>query len=279
MVPGALGFLWLIVWRWLYYPPASHPRISPAELEMLAADHRESDALQDASREDGNTHTLNVSLNNARPRWADLLRLPQTWGTIIARAFTDPVFFFVAEWFPIYLVAKGIELRNGLIAVWIPFIATDVGSFFGGALSGYLIKRGWSLGAARKAPIIYGGIGMTLIIPTIFTTNLYVITFLFALVTFTYAGFTTMANVLPSDLFASESVASVSGLSGTGAGIGTIIAFKLIGYFSDARQSTGTHAFDPIIILAGLVPLVGMILVLLLVRNTEATNRGLVRRI
>ena len=120
---------------------------------------------------------------------------------------------------------------------------------------------------------------MTLLIPTIFTTNLYVIAFLFAIVTFTYAGFTTMANVLPSDLFNSESVASVSGLSGTGAGIGTIVAFKLIGYFSDARQGTGTHSFDPVVILAGLVPFVGMILVLLLLRNTAATDRGLVRRI
>ncbi|MGC1450321.1 MAG: MFS transporter [Candidatus Sulfotelmatobacter sp.] len=263
MVPGTLGFLWLIAWRWLYYPPEEHSRISQAELQMIVADKHES------GPQDGKT----------RPRWRDLLTLRQTWGAIIARAFTDPVFFFIAEWFPIYLVAKGIELKSGLIAVWIPFIAADVGSFFAGAVSGYLIKRGWSLGAARKVPIVYGGIGMTLLIPTIFTTNLYVIAFLFAVVTFTYAGFTTMANVLPSDLFGSESVASVSGLSGTGAGIGTIVAFKLIGYFADARQATGTHSFDPIVILAGLVPLVGMILVLLLVRNTEATEQGLVRRI
>ncbi len=264
MVPGALGFLWLIAWRWLYYPPESHSRISPAELEMITADKRASEAPQ---------------AGMARPRWSELLRLPQTWGAIVARAFTDPVFFFIAEWFPIYLVAKGIDLRNGLIAVWIPFVAADVGSFFAGWLSGFLIRRGWSLGAARKLPVIYGGIGMTLIIPTIFTTNLYLIALLFGLVTFTYAGFTTMANVMPSDLFGSESVASVSGLSGTGAGIGTIIAFKLIGHFSDARQATGTHAFDPIIILAGLLPLVGMVLVLMLVRNTAATDQGLVRRV
>lgn len=264
MVPGALGFLWLIIWRRLYYPPETHSRISATELAMIVADKRESDE----------SHAGKV-----RFRWRDLLKLPQTWGTIIAKTFTDPVFFFITEWFPIYLVAKGIELKSGLIAVWIPFIAADVGSFFAGSLSGYLLKRGWSLSAARKAPIIYGGIGMTLLIPTIFTTKLWVIAFLFAVVTFTYAGFTTMANVLPSDLFGSESVASVSGLSGTGAGIGTIVAFKLIGHYSDARQATGTHSFDPIVILAGLVPLVGMILVLLLVRNTEATNEGLVRRI
>lgn len=66
-----------------------------------------------------------------------------------------------------------------------------------------------------------------------------------------------MVNVLPSDLFHSDSMASVSGLSGTGAGIGTIIAFKLVGYFSDARQAIATHAFDPMVIVAGLVPLIG----------------------
>jgi MFS transporter, ACS family, hexuronate transporter len=264
MVPGALGFLWLIAWRWLYYPPEEHARISSAELAMIEGDKRDSDALQEGK---------------SGQRWRDLLRLPQTWGAIIAKAFTDPVFFFVTEWFPIYLVAKGIELKSGLIAVWIPFVAADVGSFFAGWLSGHLIKRGWSLGAARKVPIVYGGLGMTLIILTIFTTNLYLIAFLFAVVTFTYAGFTTMANVLPSDLFANESVASASGWTGTGAGLGTIVAFKLIGHFSDARQATGTHSFDPIIVFAGLIPLVGMILVLLLLRNNEATERGLVRRI
>jgi ACS family hexuronate transporter-like MFS transporter len=88
-----------------------------------------------------------------------------------------------------------------------------------------------------------------------------------------------MANVLPSDVFNNESVASVSGLSGAGAGIGTIIAFKLVGHFSDARQAAATHVFDPIVIVAGLVPFVGMVLVLLLLRNTKATDEGLVREL
>ncbi|HEX6821153.1 MAG TPA: MFS transporter [Candidatus Sulfotelmatobacter sp.] len=263
-VPGALGFLWLIAWRLLYHPPEVHSRISQSEREMIAADKHEADSAQ---------------AGTVRPRWRDLLKIPQTWGTIIAKTFTDPVFFFITEWFPIYLVAKGIELRTGLTAVWIPFIAADLGSFFAGWLSGYLVRRGMSLGWARKVPIIYGGFGMTLLIPTIFTTNEYAIATLFAFVTFTYAGFTIMANTLPSDLFHSESVASVSGLGGTGTGIGTIIAFKLIGYVSDARQATGTHAFDPIVILAGIIPFIGMILTLLLIRNNEATQRGLVRRI
>jgi ACS family hexuronate transporter-like MFS transporter len=262
VIPGLLGLIWLLVWRRAYYPPREHPRLGDGERAMILADAVDPTANAEES---------------PRTRWIDLLKLPQTWGTIIARSFTDPVWFFIADWFPIYLVAKGISLKSGLIAIWIPFVAADLGNFFGGAASGYLLKRGWPLGAARKALVVFGGIGVTLLIPTIFTVNLAAITVLFALATFCYGAFTTIANVLPSDLFKSDSVASVSGIAGTGAGIGTIVAFKLVGYFSDAHRSLATHSFDTIIIVAGLVPFVGMLLVLLLVRNTKATENGMVR--
>jgi ACS family hexuronate transporter-like MFS transporter len=260
MIPGLLGFLWLILWRRMYRRPEEHPQISDAERAMIAEETRE-------------------LASNRKTRLRELLKLPQTWGTIISKMFTDPVWFFVTDWFPIYLVAKGIALKSGLIAIWIPFLAADLGNFFGGVASGFLIRRGWPVGAARKALVVFGGVGVMLLIPTIFTRNLYVITLLFGLATFSYASFSTIANVLPTDLFKSDSVATVSGLSGTGAGIGTIVAFELIGHFSDVRQATATHVFDPIMIAAGVIPFVGMILVLLLVRNTGATEEGLVRRI
>jgi MFS transporter, ACS family, hexuronate transporter len=262
VVPGLLGFLWIILWRSVYHPPETHPLISDAEREMLARD-----------KSDLATNKF------TRPRWRDLLKLPQTWGTIVARTFTDPVWFFITDWFPIFLVAKGINLRNGLVAVWVPFIAADLGNFSGGIASGWLIKRGWPLGMARKAVVVAGGFGVMLLIPTILTTNLFAITLLFALATFSYAAFSTIANVLPSDLYESGSVASVSGFGGTGSGIGTIIAFALVGHYSDLRAGMSTHAFDPIVIVAGLIPFIGMLLVLLLVRNTKATEQGRVRRI
>ena len=263
-VPGILGLLWLILWRHFYYAPEKHSRISPAELQMIVRDKDEIEA---------------TSQKRVRAGWFELLKFPQTWGTILAKALTDPVFFFIADWFPIFLVAKGIELRSGLVAVWVPFIAADLGNFVSGAVSGYLIKRGWSVGAARKALVIFGGIGVMLLIPTILTNNLFIITVLFGGATFSYACFSTMANVFPADLYHEDAVASVSGLSGAGAGIGTVIAFEMIGRLSDARLATTTHSFDPIVIAAGLVPFVGMLLVLLLVRNTRATNEGQVRRI
>jgi len=256
VITGTLGFLWLGAWRMLYHPPESHPRISDAEREMIMNDRVEFEETHETKAE--------------KSKWSALLKLPQTWGIIAARTLTDPVWFFITDWFAIYLVSKGINPEQGLLAFWIPFVAADLGNFFGGGVSSWLIKRGWSVISARKAVVIFGGLGMTLLIPTVFTSSLFSLAGLFAISTFAYASFSTMALVLPSDLYRSSSVATVSGMSGTGAGLGTIISTYLIGYVSDH------YSFEPILITASLVPFVGMILVLVLIRpdNRQQTREA-----
>jgi MFS transporter, ACS family, aldohexuronate transporter len=254
IITGTLGFLWLVAWRLLYHPPESHPRIGDAEREMILRDRNQ------LNEQDQHT--------NHKTRWRDLIRLPQTWAVIAARTMTDPVWFFITDWFAIYLVTKGINPEQGLLAFWIPFVAADLGNFFGGGISSWLIRRGWPVIKARKAVVVFGGLGMTLLIPTIFTSSLLALAGLFAVSTFAYAAFSTMALVLPSDLYRSESVATVSGMSGTGAGVGTIISTFLIGYVSDH------YSFEPILITASFIPFLGMILVLILIRP-EKTVRAM----
>jgi ACS family hexuronate transporter-like MFS transporter len=252
IITSTLGFLWLVAWRWLYFPPEEHPRIGEDELRMILEDRQELDSAE--------------ARTGPSLAWKDLLKLPQTWGIIAARTMTDPIWFFITDWFAIYLVTKGINPEQGLLAFWIPFVAADLGNFFGGGLSSWLIRRGWPVLRARKAVVIFGGLGMALLIPTVFTSNLFALAGLFAISTFAYASFSTMALVLPSDLYRSESVATVSGMSGTGAGLGTIISTYLIGYVSDR------YSFEPILIAASLVPLVGMVLVLLLIRDKRTSG-------
>jgi len=252
IITGTLGFLWLVAWRLLYHPPESHPRIGDAEREMILRDRNE------LNEQDQHT--------NQKTRWRDLIRLPQTWAVIAARTMTDPVWFFITDWFAIYLVTKGINPERALLAFWIPFVAADLGNFFGGGISSWLIRRGWPVIKARKAVVVFGGLGMTLLIPTIFTSSLLALAGLFAVSTFAYAAFSTMALVLPSDLYRSESVATVSGMSGTGAGVGTIISTFLIGYVSDH------YSFEPILITASFIPFLGMILVLILIRSKKTVR-------
>ncbi len=245
LVTGALGFLWLGLWLMTYRTPAI-----PPDAEEAAADSAGPPA-----------------------RWIDLLKLPQTWGVILGKSLTDPVWFFVTDWFAVYLVSKKIPMQEGVLAFWIPFVAADAGNFFGGGVSSWLIRRGWSVGRARKAVIVGGGVGMAMLAPAVLTSNVWMLASLFAISTFAYAAWSTIGLVLPSDLYPSNSVASVSGMSGTGAGFGTILSTFLIGRISDR------YSFEPILIGASLIPLVATAAVLLLVRNNEACDRGLVRRI
>ena len=264
LLTGTLGFFWLIIWRWFYYPPESHPRISEAEKQMIIKDKRES-----AEEETGQVSP------QSRPKWTDLMKLPQTWGIIAARALTDPVWFFIAEWLMIYLQQeKGIDPKNAVIAVWIPFLATDLGNLTGGGFSSWLIHRGWPVGKARKLVVVFGAIGMVMLVPTIYVSNLFAIMGLIAVATFSYACFCTMALALPSDVFKSNSVASVSGISGTAASVLTIAATLIIGKVSEE------YSFKPIMIASSIVPVIGAILVLWLIRNPKTEDeKGILRRI
>jgi ACS family hexuronate transporter-like MFS transporter len=260
LLTGTLGFLWIVVWRILYHPPETHPRLGEAERRMIFADRREqNEPLEGASA--------------ACPSMLALLKLRQTWGVIMARAFTDPVWFFISDWFMIVLVSKGFKPEQTLIAFWIPFVAADLGNFAGGGFSSWLIRRGWPVGRARKTVVVLGGLGMTLLVPTIPLSNLFAIAGLFAAATFAYAAFSTMALVLPSDLYRRGSVATVSGLSGTAAGALTIGCTFLVGWVSER------YSFAPIIVAASLIPLLGAALVLLLVRNPGNRGAGLLKRI
>jgi ACS family hexuronate transporter-like MFS transporter len=260
IVTGVLGFAWLLLFRWLYRSPEEHPRLSSAEREYILAER--ADTRPPASDQGG-----------TRLSYRTLLALPQTWGIIIGKTLTDPVWFFITDWFAIYLVSKGHRLEESLLAFWVPFLAADIGNFAGGGLSSWLINRGWSVGAARKLVVVVCGLGMTLLIPTVFTNSYLWLVACFAISTLAYAAFSTMVLNLPADLYPTGSVASVSGMSGTGAGIGTIIATYLTGVVADR------YSFEPILIAASLIPLAAMFAVVLLVRNGPATEAGIINRI
>ena len=256
LVTGSLGLIWLVLWRLSYHPPEAHPRISPEEREYIISGREETP---------GGAAT--------RLSYRTLFRLPQTWGIVLGKSLTDPVWFFITDWFAIYLVARGYRLEESLLAFWVPFLAADLGNFAGGGISSWLISRGWSVGWARKGVVLVGGIEMTLLAPTVWIDSYVVLVLCFAISTFCYAAVSTMILNLPADVYPTGSVASVSGLSGTGAGIGTITATLLIGTIAD-RMS-----FAPILIGASIVPLFAVVAVLMLVRNTDATERGIVKRL
>lgn len=250
LITGSLGFLWLLLFRFLYYPPETHPRISAAELEYILADREDRDAPSGLRS----------------PSYRELLKLPQTWGIVLGKMLTDPVWFFITDWFAIYLVSRGFSLERGLLAFWVPFVAADAGNFLGGGISSYLIARGFSVGAARKLVIVVSGLGMTMLMASLLVSSLTALTICFAIATCAYAALSTMVLNLPADIYRRDSVATVSGMSGAAAGIGTIGATYLTGAVADR------YSFEPILIGASLVPLLAVVVLVTLIRNTSNTR-------
>ncbi len=258
LITGALGFIWLWVWRRFYYPPETHPSINSLERDAL---------LQDRAEANEGVPTV------ARARWVDLLAYRQTWGAIASRALTDPIWYFIADWFALYLVARGFSLEHSLLAFWVPFLAADLGNYSGGLVSTWLIRRGWPVGRARKAIVIPGALGVLCLIPAAYAPGLPMISLFFGIATFSYAAFSTIANTFPADLFTTDAVASVSGMGGAVAGMGTMLSTYAVGYIADHL------GFRPALIGASFIPVIAMLVVLVLVRNTPASGRGIVLKI
>jgi ACS family hexuronate transporter-like MFS transporter len=238
VLTGALGLLWVPLFRWLYWKPEEHPRIGEDERAMILRERADASPVSDGSR----------------ASYRELLRKPETWAIVLAKSLTDPVWFFVTDWFAIYLVSKGFRPEESLLAFWAPFIAADVGNFFAGGLSSYLVRRGWPLARSRKTVAALCGIVMSVIGVAAYLDSLSWLVAVFSISTLAYAGISTIVLALPADLFPTGSVATVSGMSGTGAGVFTIVASLITGWVSDR------YSFGPILLIASAAPLAATLL-------------------
>ena len=159
LITGALGFVWLILWRRHYHPPDVHPRLGEAERRRSSPTARRSAP--------GAPPQTQETVPSAR-----CCGCRQTWGAIASRGLTDPVWFMITDWFAIYLVSKGFDLEQTAVGFWVPFLAADLGNFFGGGVSSWLIRRGWSVGRARRTLIVAGGFGVLALIPAAFLSEI-----------------------------------------------------------------------------------------------------------
>jgi ACS family hexuronate transporter-like MFS transporter len=149
---------------------------------------------------------------------------------------------------------------------WIPFVAADAGNFAGGYISGLMIRRGMPVMRARKLVCVVSCIPMLAGIPAAMVQSPFWALALICLALFGYAAWSTMGLTLPSDLFPAGVVASVTGLSGLGAGAVSTVFTLLIGALVDR------FSYLPAFIVAGTMPLAATAAVLLLIRGGVQTQ-------
>ncbi len=217
LVTGATGFLWLALWLWFYRTPEEHPRLAQTELAFIR-EGREAPA-------------------EPLPPipWGRLFTLRATWAFVIGKFLTDPVWWFYLFWLPGFLDrTHGLNILQMGVPLITIYLAADVGSIAGGSLSSSLLKRGWSLNAARKTAMVICAIA---VVPVMLVSrlgdNMWGAVALISLATAAHQGWSTNLFTVVSDLVPSRAVGSVVGIGGTAGAVGGMITAPLIGYWLD----------------------------------------------
>src|SRR5471030_2589801 len=143
---GGVGIVWALIWYAVYREPKDFKGANAAEIELI--------------REGGGLVDMQAKAVKAPFSWVDLgivLSKRKLWGIYLGQFCLNSTLWFFLTWFPTYLVKyRGMDfIKSGLLAS-LPFLAAFVGVLCSGFFSDFLIRRGYTVGFARKLPIIGG---------------------------------------------------------------------------------------------------------------------------
>lgn len=244
---GAIGFLWLVAWLAIYRTPQRHPRVSPAELALIRSGAAET---------------------QTRIPWLKLLPHRQTLAFALGKFLTDPIWWFYLYWVPKFLnQSYGLTLDKVGPPLVIIYLAADIGSIGGGWLSSSLVRRGWTVNAARKTAMLVCAIGVVPIVFAAQARDLWMAVALLSLATAAHQGWSANLFTTVSDMFPCRAVGSVVGLGGMAGSIGGMFVATGAGWI---LQSTG--AYWPLFVIAGFAYLLALAAIHALAPKLESAN-------
>jgi ACS family hexuronate transporter-like MFS transporter len=228
--------LWLAAWLLIYRHPRRHPQVSAREVAYIESDPP--DTGKPAS-------------------WLSLLRTRETWAYAAAKFLTDPIWWMFLFWLPDFFVKRHhLDLKTFGPPLMVIYVVSDLGSIGGGWFSSALMKRGWSLNAARKTAMLVGAIGVLPIALAAHVDSLWGAVAIVALAAAAHQWFASNLFALPSDVFPRRAVASVAGIGGTAGAIGGMVMAQYVGAIL-----THVKNYTPIFAIAACVYLVALLLI------------------
>jgi len=233
LITGAAGFLWLVAWLWFYRSPGK------ADSPVIGS----------------------ISLR-------DTLSCREAWGFSVAKFLTDPVWWFYLYWMPLYFHdVRKFDMRELAWALPVIYLLSDVGAVSGGWFSGFMLRRGWSLSAARKRTMLICAFLMPMAALGVLTKSSVATVLLFSLATFAHQAWMTNLFTTVSDVFPSEAVGRVLGLGGCCGGFGGVLFSALIPGFM-----IGRIGYAPLFISMSSLYAVAMFVVHILMRDLRTVN-------
>jgi MFS transporter, ACS family, hexuronate transporter len=229
LLTGLSGLLWIAIWMPLYRN-GPHASVAPAPAPGAA---------------------------KPKSEFWSLLRHRPVWGLITVRCFTDPVWWFYIAWLPKYMAdERGFGMADIGAKLWIPYVTSAFGGLVSGWVTSRLIHAGWTPNRARKTVMTVAGLMMVtgFWVAKVASADLALV--LVSVAVFGFYAFSVNTHAVVSDLFPTRVVASVSGISGVGAGVGAIIFTQIVGMTADR------FGFGPVFVIAGLMPIVAVVALL-----------------
>jgi len=252
LIPGAFGFIWLILWKRWFHLPADHPGLPADERQFILA-NTDSALVSDRDNPDG----------DGRP-WYWSLRYREVWGLMLSRFVSDGAFYFFIFWLPLYLTQeRGFDLKAIAMFAWIPFLAVDIGGITGGYLGKRLIDKGMSLNKARKLVIWVGAVLVLAAMPAASTESAALALGLIAIAMFAIQFKASSMFTLPADLFPARDVGTVWGMYGAVGSFGGMAFSILAGWTIDH------YSWTPLFVAAGCMHIVSAILINVFVPRIE----------
>ena len=227
IVTGLLGLVWVVFWLPLYDRPEQHPRVV-------------------AARAGAGSRATRPSRRRRSPG-SQLLPHRQTWAFAVGKFLTDPIWWFYLFW---SAEVPRRDLRRDLKQIGLPLIViyllADVGSVGGGWLSSSLIKRGWSVNAARKTAMLVCALGG----PAGRRSRRWRRTCGWrscwsSLAAAAHQGFSANLFTLASDMFPRRAVGSVVGIGGMAGAVGGILFSAGTGQVLQRNGATTSPSSSP----------------------------------
>ncbi|MBP6865530.1 MAG: MFS transporter [Candidatus Didemnitutus sp.] len=232
IVIGAMGFVWMGFWQFMYHKPHANKHVNAAELEYI---HQ--DPVDVSTAADG------VGSGQGKISFMRCLSYRQTWAFAVGKFMTDGVWWFFLFWTPAYLSSVyGIKSSDpaGQAAIFVLYAITLL-SIIGGWLPTFFVeKKGMNPYAGRmKAMLIFAFIPLL----ALAAQPLGRYSFWLPVIIIGIAGAAHQAwsaNIFSTvgDMFPKKAIATITGIGGMAGGIGSFLINISSGVLFDHAGNT-----------------------------------------
>ncbi|MBB5190493.1 ACS family D-galactonate transporter-like MFS transporter [Silvimonas terrae] len=254
IVTGAIGIVWALVWHAAYQAPRQSRGINQAELDYIAAGGGMIDGDATGSK------AARVAVTAAD--WK-LVFNRKLIGVYLGQFAIASTLWFFLTWFPNYLTQeKHISALTAGFMTTVPFLAAFVGVLLSGFVADTMVRKGKSIGFARKTPIICGLLLSCCVVGANFTNDPLWIMVLMA-IAFFGNGFASITWSLVSSLAPVRLIGLTGGVFNFAGGLGGITVPLVIGYIAQ------DYGFAPALIYISVVALIGALSYIFLVGDVK----------